>query len=191
MIKYDNRKDIYDNNKVGKIKITHVCTKCGNLYSELIKLSVNHIAFTKDSNPYQVTTPVIDKVCTCGEKCMQIDNSMGIIYKQFIDKGYKVISCCEGHRYIKDFIPTYTFPEIIISGNIKALIPESYYNKFNIESRFDETVITCKIDTCEFACQYREFKLEMLELLDYMVKSIPNCPFKYDDNNDSISCSCL
>ena len=198
MLKSGRRKDVQDNNNyIDKLgRITYICPNCGNLYAEDIKLSVNCDIYSCCQDvlkSYKLSTPSIEKTCTCNTKCIQVDNSMGIIVKALLDKGYKVESCCEGHAYIKEFIPVYDFPQITILGDIKALIPSSYYNKFNIDSSFDKTVITCTDNLqCPCICleRFNDYKEEILELLYGMFKSLPMCPITYDTKESSCKCGC-
>ena len=199
MLKSGRRKDVQDNNNyIDKIgRITHICPKCGNLYAEDLKLSVDCNIYNcckQVLDSYKLSTPSIEKIFTsCDSKCIQLDNRMGIIVKALFDKGYKVESCCEGHAYIKEFIPVYDFPQITILGNVKALIPSAYYNKFNIDSNFDKTIITCNSDLqCPCVCldRFNDYKEEMLEILSSMVKSLPVCPFTYDTKESSYKCGC-
>lgn len=198
MLKSGRRKDVQDNNNyIDKLgRITHVCPNCGNLYAEDLKLSVDCDIYTcckEVLESYKLTTPSIDKICDCSTKCIQVDNRMGVIVKLLFDKGYKVESCCEGHAYIKEFIPVYDFPQITILGDIKAFIPSSYYNKFNIDSSFDKTVITCNDHfQCPCVCleRFNDYKEEIIELMYNMFKSIPKCPFTYDTTESLCKCRC-
>ena len=193
------RKDIKDNNNyIDKIgRITHFCPECGSLYAQDINLSVEcniYILCEKELESYSLTAPILNKKCSvCNSECIQVDNRMGIIVKDLFDKGYKVHDCCEGHMYMREFIPGYTFPTIIIDGYIKSFIPSSYYNKFDITCKFNETTIKC-FDVCCCPCvcmeKYEEYKTEMLELLENLVKSLPDCPFSYDTNTANCSCGC-
>lgn len=196
------RKDVQDNNNYIKKygTITHICPNCGNLYTAVIKLDVNCKVATGcqcELNSYIVETPNIDKICNCGKKAIQIDNAMGIIVKTLFDKGYTIESCCEGHAYVKDAVPNYDFPFITIEGNIKSFIPSSYYNKFNINSNFEKTMITCMDDNscpCISLDTFNQYKNDTLEMMYNLVKSLPNCPFTKEEiplcDSCNTTCDC-
>lgn len=196
--KCQRRKDIQDdNNYINKFgKITHVCPECGNLYVSNIKLNVECLinGNKEERKGYEVITPNIEKTCSCGAKTIQVDNRMGVIIKTLIDKGYKIESCCEGHAYVRNGVPTYDFPFIKIYGNVKALIPIGYYSKLFIYFDIDTTNIYSKNITsngycpCEFLGTFDEYKDNMLSLLLNLVKSLPDFPLTSDDNYDNMGC---
>lgn len=197
MMTYTKRKDILDNNNyIGKYgKITHVCPSCGNIYSTGIKLNVNceMTAECCELDNYIIHTPSIDRKCpSCNCMTIQVDNAMGPIIQTLFMKGYNVFNNCEGHMYIKCCVPVITRPFIVIEGPIKALIPSVYYNKLDIDQRFNYTKINgkCKDDWgCMCTERFKEYKSEVLELITLLVKSLPDCPFNNKSSNAD-GCGC-
>lgn len=201
------RKFIQDNNnyidKYGKI--THVCPKCGSVYINDMKLSVDCSMLCASQcarSNYIVETPIIHKICNCGTEAIQVDNQMVMIFKTFIDKGYEVDECCEGHCFVDDenYVPKYDLPRLGINGYIKALIPSAHYNSFCIVQEFNKTIITPKtidLDTCPCRSleSFNEYKNHILETMQNMVNSLPDCPFsnnRYEAINSTCNCkSCF
>lgn len=189
------RKDVQDdNNYINKYgKITHICTKCGKLYCDEILLNVECTILNdnkEELDRYRIETPTIDKTCECGNKTIQIDNAMGNIVKTLIDKGYELVSCCEGHCYITNSIPRFDFPHLSIKRNIKPLISISYCNKFNIVATQKITTITGSdlVCPCISVERFNEYKTEILETLENLVKSLPDNPFNNTCNCNSCCC---
>ena len=179
MLRFGRRKDIQDdNNYIGKFGyITHVCPKCGTLYCSPTKLTVECEIMGCYREGYSVSTPEINKVCDCGCNAIQVDYRMGNIVKTLIEKGYRVLNCCEGHAYVKDCVTTYDFPFLEISGDIKLYIHSKYHDIFNI--RFDiwndKTTISCnKVECCNGMClnMFNQCKTDMLNKMADMVNSL-------------------
>lgn len=189
-----------DNNYINRCGfITHICPNCGNVVTNQINLNVNCAIFNEcdcEINSFKIETPSIDKVCTsCKSMCIQIDNAMGDIVKILIDKKYIVENCCEGHAFIKNCTTTFDLPFIVITSNIKALIPSAYYNKFEFNTSFAKTEITCKpidMDNCPCVSleEFNEYKTEMLELLFNLAKSLPDNPYSSNQNTATDVCGC-
>lgn len=191
------RKDVQDNNnyieKYGKI--THICPLCGNIYTANIKLDVScEMIPCDDKTGYEIGTPVIFKKCACGAVATEIDNAMVSIYKMLIDKGYKVLHCCEGHAYNNYGVMNYTYADLVIDGYIRVYIPESYQKQFDITQEFGKTTICVKQTSCECGCIcldiYNEYKTDMLERLYNMVKSLPNNPDTSSSDDHAGCCGC-
>jgi len=196
-----SRKNILDNNNyIGKYgNITHVCPHCSNLYEAeiMLKVTCNIESCCCDRNGYSVTTPEINKECACGTKTTQVDNAMGKIVKAFIEKGYVVVSCCEGHAYANDAVLTFDLPQITIQNNIIALIPSRYRNTLDIEYDYTNTIIKAKeccnqnsgCCPCQGLEEYNECKEGILEIIGGLVNSLPNCPFT-KTSNKNYGCNC-
>lgn len=167
------RQQIKDNNNYIKHrgKITFVCEKCGHIHSYKLQMTEK-----KDRVKANHTCDI------CNRPMMQVDNAMSEIVSMLIRKGYKVSRCCEGHWVEGDH---YNMPYIYLYGyitDVRPLIPISFLKNFNIylvngyisliAYRGKEFIKTNK--------RFEEVKEEVLELLTYLVKSLPDCPFQID-----------
>ena len=162
-----------DNNYIKqKGKITFFCENCGRIITKDI-----HITEKEDKLNYRF-------MCNqCFSLMTQIDNLMADIYKILNEKGYKIEICCEGHWTEGN---RYNLPLVYLYGNIKdikPLIPSSFYNKFHIGHVIgrDITCITYKyLPYITSKKDFNSIKEEGLEILTYLVKSLPNCPLTYN-----------
>lgn len=180
-----------DNNYIDDFgTITHICPKCGTIYKCGVELKIS-CGLTVHSKPndlssYEVSTPAIEKICECGEKAMYVDNAMTSIVKILIDKKYCVMFNCEGHAYLKDDKYNYDFPRFIIYDKkrkmkIKELIPNKYFDIFNIDNEFMIEISCVPLENIESITldDFNKYKVEMLNLMVELVNSLPECPFDY------------
>lgn len=179
MIAYGRRKDITDNNNyIGKYGvITHICPNCNNLYISNIKLNVICTMEGDDIEGYSVKTPDIEKICLCGYKTIQIDNAMGGIVKTFMDKGYHIDNCCEGHAFVRGNTFRYEYPFIKFDRYIESLIPSTFKSRFCISQKIGKTIITCNSNDNLCLCEFENYKSIILKELENLSNEIP----VYDD----------
>lgn len=181
-----------DNNYIEKFgKITHVCPECGNLYSYPLRLRVDCIMdcdSKEELESYTIETVNINRKCSCGTKAIQVDNALGKIVQQLVRKGYKFISGCEGHIYIKQGTTGFDFPELTIAGNIISYVPACYNKYFEFEYSNGKTKISCgNIDAnliCLCSNKLETYKSHTLIQLENLVGSLP------DLKNTNTYCEC-
>ena len=166
------RRRIKDDNNYIKHRgrITFVCEKCGHIHSYKLQMTEKEDRVKANH-----------KCDICNRPMMQVDNAMSEIVSILIHKGYKVSRCCEGH-WDGDH---YNIPYIYLYGYIKdirPLIPISFLKNFNIYlvNGLITSIAYRSKKYFKTGKSFEEAKEEALELLIYLVKSLPDCPFKID-----------